>query len=65
MLLLVSLLSLTFGYYEKSRADKLEEKLNRELLLKEERNRNSEDVMQQMQQKVEAQRQTDSLATSK
>ncbi len=65
MLALVSLLSLTFGYYEKVRADKLEENLSKELLMKEAINKNSEDVMQQMQQKVEAKNQKDSLAKSK
>lgn len=65
MLALVSLLSLTFGYYEKVRADKLEENLSKELLMKEAINKNSEDVMQQMQQKVDAQKQKDSLAKCK
>ena len=65
MLIFVSLLSLTFGYYEKDRADKLEETLSKERLMKEAITKHSEDVMQQMQQKVEAKKQTDTVAKSK
>ena len=65
MLIFVSLLSLTFGYYEKDRADKLEENLSKELLMKEAITKHSEDVMQQMMQKVEAKAQRDTVAKSK
>lgn len=65
LLIVVSFFSLTIAFYQKFRADKLEETISKELLIKETRKKNIEEVMQEMMQKINAQKDVDSTDKEK